>query len=397
MIDSIREQFNKSFQEKLYHQFLEEINDAYPRALDFRIAETPVFISKRMGEKMIQTCEYIVDQILQKDYTSKTENSIPPEERVPGEEGNCQFIAFDFGICTNGNGELEPALIELQGFPTLFGFQAFYPSILERHFAVPAGFSQFFNGTTRSSYIQSLYQTIVGDHDPENVILLEIKPHQQKTRIDFYCTTDLLGIPVVCITEIETEGNKVFYIKEGKKIPVKRIYNRIIADELNQVKMTSKISFDITAEWDVEWVPHPNWFYRISKFSLPLLNHQYIPNTTLLSDFKRLPQELDKFVLKPLFSFAGQGVIIDVTAEDLAEIKDPSNWILQEKKMYADCIPTPEGFAKTEIRIMYIWEPGHSRPKPITNLARLSKGKMIGTRYNKDKTWVGGSVAYFEQ
>jgi uncharacterized protein (UPF0248 family) len=397
MIDSIREQFNKSFQEKLYHQFLEEINDAYPHALDFRIAETPVFISKGMGEKMIQTCEYIVDQILRKDYTSKTENSIPPEEMVPGEEGNCQFIAFDFGICTNGKGELEPALIELQGFPTLFGFQAFYPSILEKHFSIPAGFSQFFNGITKESYIRTLYHIIVGNHNPENVILLELKPHEQKTRIDFYCTADLLGISVVCITEIETEGNKIFYIKEGKKIPVHRIYNRIIADELNQVKMTSKISFDMTALCDVEWVPHPNWFYRISKFSLPLLNHQYIPKTTLLSDFKSFSQNLDKFVLKPLFSFAGQGVIIDVTPEDLAKIKDPSNWILQEKKMYADCIPTPEGFAKTEIRIMYFWEPGRSRLIPVTNLARLSKGKMIGTRYNKDKTWVGGSVAYFEQ
>lgn len=397
MIDSIREQFNKSFQEKLYHQFLQEINDAYPQALDFRIAETPVFISKDMGEKMIQTCEYIVDQILQKDYISKTDNSIPPGERVPGAEGNCQFIAFDFGICTNDNGALEPALIELQGFPTLFGFQALYPSILEKYFSIPAGFSQFFNGATRSSYIHKLFKTIVGEHDPENVILLEINPHNQKTRIDFYCTAELLGISVACITEIETAGNKVFYVKEGKKIPVKRIYNRIIADELNQVKMNSNISFDMTAEWDVEWVPHPNWFYRISKFSLPLLNHQYIPKTTLLSDFKTLPQNLDKFVLKPLFSFAGQGVIIDVTQEDIAGIKDPTNWIMQEKKNYADCIPTPEGFAKTEIRIMYIWEPGQPRPIPVTNLARLSKGKMIGTRYNKDKTWVGGSVAYFEQ
>ena len=202
---------------------------------------------------------------------------------------------------------------------------------------------------------------------------------------------------MVCITEIETEGNKIFYSKEGKKIPVKRIYNRIIADELNQVKMTNKISFDLTAAWDVEWVPHPNWFYRISKFSLPLLNHQYIPKTTLLSDFKTVPQNLNNFVLKPLFSFAGQGVIIDVTPEDISGIKDPSNWIMQEKKFYADCIPTPEGFAKTEIRIMYIWEPGASRPIAVTNLARLSKGKMIGTRYNKDKSWVGGSVAYFEQ
>ena len=381
----------------MYHQFLQEIHDTYPHALDFRIAETPVFIGKSMGEKMIQTCEYIIDVILQKDYIHKTENSIPPGERVSGVEGNCQFIAFDFGICTNDNGELEPALIELQGFPTLYGFQSFYPSILEKHFSIPAGFSQFFNGVTKTSYIRSLYQTIVGNHDPENVILLELKPHEQKTRIDFYCTADLLGISIVCITEIVTEGNEVFYIKAGKKIPVKRIYNRIIADELNQVKMSDPIEFDMTEAWDVEWVPHPNWFYRISKFSLPLLDHPFIPKTRLVSDFNTIPENLDDFVLKPLFSFAGQGVIIDVTAEDLAEIKDPSNWILQEKKRYADCIPTPEGFAKTEIRIMYIWEEGNSRPQPFTNLARLSKGKMIGTRYNKDKTWVGGSVAYFEQ
>lgn len=397
MIESIREQFNRTFNDKMYHQFLKEINDTYPDALDFRIAETPVFISKEMGEKMIQTCEYIIDQILDEEYALKTEKSIPLGERVNGVEGNCQFIAFDFGICTNTNGELEPALIELQGFPTLYGFQLFYPSILEKHFTIPEGFSQFFNGISRSSYMHTLYQTIVGEYNPENVILLEIKPHEQKTRIDFYCTTEILGISIVCITELQTEGDKIFYVKAGKKIPVKRIYNRIIADELNQVKKTIPIHFDMTKRWDVEWVPHPNWFYRISKFSLPMLNHQYIPKTTLLSNFNTIPENLHDFVLKPLFSFAGQGVIIDVTAEDIKKIKDPDNWILQEKKKYADCIPTPDGLAKTEIRIMYIWEEGKSRPNPVTNLARLSKGKMIGTRYNKDKTWVGGSVAYFEQ
>jgi hypothetical protein len=397
MIESIREQFNRTFNDKMYHQFLKEINDTYPDALDFRIAETPVFISKEMGEKMIQTCEYIIDQILDEEYALKTEKSIPLGERVNGVEGNCQFIAFDFGICTNTNGELEPALIELQGFPTLYGFQSFYPSILEKYFTIPEGFSQFFNGISRSSYMHTLYQTIVGEYNPENVILLEIKPYEQKTRIDFYCTSEILGISIVCITELQTECDKIFYVKAGKKIPVQRIYNRIITDELNQVKKTIPIHFDMTKRWDVEWVPHPNWFYRISKFSLPLLNHQYIPKTTLLSDFNTVPENLHDFVLKPLFSFAGQGVIIDVTAEDIKKIKDPDNWILQEKKKYADCIPTPDGLAKTEIRIMYIWEEGKSRPNPFTNLARLSKGKMIGTRYNKDKTWVGGSVAYFEQ
>ncbi|HAK12187.1 MAG TPA: hypothetical protein DCO78_09650, partial [Chitinophagaceae bacterium] len=72
------------------------------------------------------------------------------------------------------------------------------------------------------------------------------------------------------------------------------------------------------------------------------------------------------------------------------------NWILQRKVQYADIIPTPDIPAKAEIRIFYFWKPGADRPIPVNNLARLSKGKMIGVRYNQDKTWVGGSLAYFE-
>jgi len=98
-----------------------------------------------------------------------------------------------------------------------------------------------------------------------------------------------------------------------------------------------------------------------------------------------------------LFSFAGQGVVIDVTKEDIEAIQQPEHWILQRKVKYASCIQTPDEPAKAEIRLMYIWEEGKERPILATNLARLSKGKMIGVRYNKDKDWVGGSVAYFEQ
>jgi hypothetical protein len=159
-----------------------------------------------------------------------------------------------------------------------------------------------------------LKDIIIAGYDPENVILLEIFPHKQKTRIDFYCTQDYLNIPVVCLTELVKEGKKLFYVQDEKKIEVKRIYNRIIFDELQQqspeVQEKGKILFE---DLDVEWAPHPNWFYRISKYTLPFIKHRFVPETKFLSDVKELPSDLENYVLKPLFSFAGQGVVIDVT------------------------------------------------------------------------------------
>jgi hypothetical protein len=306
------------------------------------------------------------------------------------------MIAFDFGICTSEDGSLEPQLIEMQGFPTLFGFQVYYPDLMRKHFPIPDNYTQYLNGLNHDSYLKQLKEVIVGDLNPENVILLEIKPHEQKTRIDFYCTRDYLGIEPVCITELIQEGKKLFYLKNGQKTEVKRIYNRLIFDDLHAQKASLGSFVDITQDLDVEWVPHPNWFYRISKFTLPFIRHPYVPTTWFLNELKQVPADLENYVLKPLFSFAGQGVVIDVKPEDIEHTKDPENWILQKKVKYADVIPTPDVPAKVEIRIMYLWKDGWDRPRPAINLARLSKGKMIGVRYNKDKEWVGGSVCYFE-
>ncbi|MGL6266664.1 MAG: hypothetical protein ACRC2O_02020, partial [Chitinophagaceae bacterium] len=237
---------------------------------------------------------------------------------------------------------------------------------------------------------------ILGGHQPENVILLEIKPHEQKTRIDFYCTQDYLGIEPVCLTDLIQEGKKIYYMKEGRKVQVKRVYNRIIFDDLHAQKDKLGNIPDITADLELEWVPHPNWFYRISKFTLPYIRHPYVPPTFFLNEVKEIPADLENYVLKPLFSFAGQGVVIDVSKADIEGIKDPENWILQKKVKYAGIIQTPDEPAKAEMRMMYIWKDGDARPVLATNLARLSKGKMIGVRYNKDKEWVGASVCYYE-
>lgn len=397
MVPEIRNAFNKAFTEEKYKDFLADLNSKHPGAIEFRVAETPVFIPKDFTKKMIDACEAIVDIITDKKFKALTQRAVPKNENVPNENDHTDFIAFDFGICENEDGELEPQLIEMQGFPTLFGFQVYYPQVIEKHFDIPANFSTYLNGYNADSYIQFLKEIILGGHQPENVILLELKPHKQKTRIDFYCTQDYVPIPIVCLTDLIQEGKKIFYEKDGKKIEIKRIYNRIIFDELAQIKDSLGDVVDITQPLDVEWAPHPNWFYRISKFTLPLIRHPYVPKTYYLNEVTQVPHDLENYVLKPLFSFAGQGVIIDLTQKDIDQVKDPENWILQHKVKYADIIKTPDIPAKAEIRIFYFWEKGAPRPIAVNNLARLSKGKMIGVRYNLDKEWVGGSVAYFEK
>ncbi|MFT3904196.1 MAG: hypothetical protein QM727_13555 [Niabella sp.] len=397
MIPDIRKEFNEAFSQEKYEAYLQELNSFHGGG-DFRVGETPVFVPRAFTQQMLDTCEAVIDVMLKPGFKTDTDRAIPPGYAVPNEEPYPAVIAFDFGVCSDGREGYEPQLIEMQGFPTLFGYQIMQSAVFARHFNLPDNFSPLLGGHTHETYLQTLKEVIVGQHAPENVILLEIFPHQQKTKIDFYFTQDFLGIKPVCITELIKKGNKLFYEDNGVEIPVKRIYNRVIFDELAQqspkVKEKAAILFE---PLEVEWVPHPAWFYRLSKFTLPLIDHPHIPQTRYLDTVKDLPADLENYVLKPLFSFAGQGVVIDVSPDDIAAVKDPENWILQKKVNYAPVIVTPDGPAKAEIRLFYFWKPGADRPIPGSNLARLSKGKMIGVRYNKDKIWTGSSFCLFEK
>ena len=395
MIKELREKFNANFTKEKYDAYMVKLENLHPGSLDFRNAETPIFIPAVFTAKMLHACEDIIDVIVDPKFIAITDRGIPQNVKVPNEDSHTQFLVFDFGICENETGELEPQLIEMQGFPTLYAFQAFHSALTAEYAALPDNFSPYLNGYTKETYIQLLKDIIVGDLNPKNVILLEIFPEQQKTRIDFYCTEQLLGIKTVCLTKLTAEGKKLFYDNNGVKTEVKRIYNRVIFDDLQKQEGLGEI-VDLTKEYDVEWAPHPNWFYRISKFTLPFIENRYVPQTYFLNELKQMPADLENYVLKPLFSFAGMGVVIDVTMEDIDAVKDPENWILQKKVKYADVIVTPDGPAKAEIRLFYFWKNGWDRPVGVHNLARLSKGKMIGTRYNKDKEWVGGNVAFFE-
>ena len=396
MVPEQRNSFNHNFSELKYEQLLSELNKNYEGAIDFRVAETPVFIDAHCNKQMLDTCDYIIDTITHPNFTALTDAAIPPNKNVPNQTAHPHFLAFDFGICMNEKNEIVPELIEMQGFPSLYGYQSLLDDATRTIYDIPVPFSAYYSGLNKTSYLQKLQSIIVGKHHPKNVVLLEIKPHTQKTRIDFYATAAFTGITIVCITDIIKEGDTLFYRNSaGEKIDIKRIYNRIIFDELDQmpadIKNAGRILFE---NLNVEWAGHPNWFYRISKYTMPLLQHPNIPASYYVNKLASIPEDLENYVLKPLFSFAGAGVIIDVTKNDIESLADPANWMLQKKVNYAPIIKTPTTPAKVEIRLLYLWEDGAARPFPALNIARLSKGKMIGVRYNQNETWVGGSIAY---
>ncbi|MEO1515534.1 MAG: hypothetical protein AAFV95_10990 [Bacteroidota bacterium] len=395
MISQIREQFNSNFSQDTYQKFLNYIAARYDHRPPFKIAETPVFVPDNLKKKLFDACESITDTLCRTDFKALSQGAILPDQIVPGEDEHTVFLQMDFGICKEANGELSPQLIEVQGFPSLYFFQDLVAEAYRKFYDIPDNFSHLFNGLTRQDYYDMLRRICVGDTDPKEVVLLEVAPTKQVTYIDFLIAQRELGIAVKCVTDLKKEGNNVFYIDEqGRKVQVKKIINRVIFDELIKRDDLAR-EFRFTQEANVEWVGHPHWFFRISKHTLPILDSPYVPKSYFLNQLDQMPDDLENYVLKPLYSFAGTGVIININQYDIDAIKDPENYILQRKVEYAPVVETLDEPSKCEIRMLMLWEKGQARPIMVNNLARLSKGEMIGVRYNKNKTWVGGAVGFF--
>ncbi|WP_317039514.1 hypothetical protein [Hymenobacter lapidarius] len=283
---------------------LADIDQQLPGQLDFRVAETPVFVPAGLRDKLIAAGESIINVIERPDFKELTEGAIPPHQRVPNEDDRPEFLTFDFAVCRDENGELEPQLIEMQGFPSLYAFQSWLPGEFRRHYPISDAVSPFIEVADFDSYQEQMRQFILAGEPAEQVILLELFPKKQKTRIDFFLSNQLWGVKAVCITQIQRVGRELFYENNGELIKIKRIYNRVIFDELAQHPELN-LSFDLTQDVDVTWVGHPNWFFRISKYTLPLLQGPFVPPSHFLSALTTYPEDLHNYVLKPLFSFAG--------------------------------------------------------------------------------------------
>lgn len=396
MNPEVRRAFNLAFTEEGYgavQSYLAREAGVEPA---FRISETPLFLTSELTRELVRGAEEICAAATSDDYLRQSGRALPDEIKVPGDEERPVFLQIDFALTAGEGGAVVPRLIELQAFPSLYGFQCILGRAFRAAFpAVPAHFTPYFGGLDETTYVERLRRAIVADCDPEQVVLLEIDPENQKTLIDFRAMERLIGIPTVDALKVEERDGKLYYRREdGREVEIRRVFNRVIFDEVERKGLD--LSHVFRREVDVTWVGHPNWYHRISKFTLPFLDTPFCPPTRFVSEIVGdLPADLENYVLKPLFSFAGLGVEIGPSAERLRSLPDPENFILQRKVEYAPCIETPDGGAKAEIRMMFLWDPeAGDKPELVNNLVRMSKGAMMGVDFNKNKTWIGASSAY---
>jgi len=378
LIPSLRRKFNEEFTEARHAQFLALLEQRTGGPPQFQHNQTPCFFDPALIEKMERYGKEMVETLLgDPQYSKASDTAIPPEYNVPREDAVPLFIQVDFGLDQNR----EPKLVEIQGFPSLYAYQPVLAECYRDAYGIDLPYLP--GGLTLGEYHGLLRQAIVGDHDPENVVLMEIDPSHQKTLADFRLTEQICGIKTADITHITKQGRRLFH--DG--VPIHRIYNRAIVDELQRRQIA--LRFDFRDDLDVEWAGHPNWFFRLSKFSLPYMKHPAVPQTRFLDELDRVDNP-ENVVLKPLFSFAGLGVVVGPSPQQI-EAARGRDYIVQDRVNFTPVIETPHGPAKVEVRIMYLWL---DTLRAVNTVVRTGRGSQMGVDHNRNMSWVGASAAF---
>ncbi len=383
MIPSLRQTFNRNWSPAKYQRFVALVTERSGVAPQFRHSETPCFLPAELVDRMARYGREMVEQLLANEtYQRDSREAIPERYRVPHEAPVPLFVQADFGFDRN----LEPRLVEIQGFPSLYAYQPVVAACYRDAFGIDAALSILPGGLGLDRYHAMLGEAIVGAHDPAHVVLLEIDPERQKTRCDFLVTEKLYGVRTVDVRAIHKRGSRLFH----GEIPIERIYNRAIVDELERRGI--EMPFDWRDDLEVEWAGHPNWFFRLSKFSLPYLRHPAAPRAQFLDQAGEI-ESPERYVLKPLWSFAGLGVVVGPTREDIAAVpaKRRGDYLLQERVDFAPVIETPAGMAKIEVRIMYLYL---DELLAVNTIVRMGRGAQMGVDHNKGLEWVGGSAGF---
>jgi hypothetical protein len=394
LIPSLRQSFNASWTEAKFARFRSIIESHADGPLGFPLAETPCFFSQSLMTRLTAAADELIRQSLAN--SERDGSAVVPERfRGPNAEAHPTFLQVDFGLVCEG-AEILPKLVELQAFASLYGFQRAVALAYQEAFDLPASLTPYLGELDDRSYDALVGEAIVNGHDPEQVVLMEIEPRKQKTWPDFAVTEKVWGVRPLDISEVIREGRRLFYQRDGRRVPIARIYNRVIPDELDRKGLS--LSFDYRDDIDVEWAGHPSWFFKISKHSIPRLEHPSVPRTWFLDELPDVPIDRERYLLKPLFSFAGSGIVFAPTDADLAMARrnEPHDFILQQRIEFTPVIETPEGPTQAEIRMMYVWPPKGTL-RPVLPLIRLGRGKMMGVDHNKGLRWVGASAGLMSE
>jgi hypothetical protein len=394
MLSESRRRFNAAWRPEAYARLRQALVERAGAPLAFKVSETPCFFPRSLLDGMVDTGRALVEQIFSNpEAMAAAAAAVPERFRGPSGEAVPTFLQVDFGLVRTDTG-VEPRLVELQAFPSLYAFQLVLAQTYRDVYGLEAGLDLHLGGLDTDGYLALLRTAIVGDGDPEGVVLMEIHPHAQKTRPDFTATERLWGVPTVDALEVVREGGRLFYRRDGALTRIRRIYNRVIPDELETAGLT--LPFDYRDDLDVEWAGHPSWYFRVSKFNIPWLSHRAVPATWYLHELEQLPEDRERYLLKPLFSFAGGGIVFAPGDADIAAIPAGrrDRYILQERMAFAPVIDTPDGPTQAEIRIMYVWT---DRLRAVLPLVRMGRGRMMGVAHNRNLDWVGASAAFIAE
>ena len=393
MVPELRAPFNASWTEAKYRDLIGRLERRTGATLNFPISETPCFFPRSLIDSLASTGIQLIDQILNSaEAMTAADAAVPERYRGQGAEAIPTFAQVDFGLVRDDAGNIAPKLVELQAFASLYGFQLAMAEAYRDAFELPSSLQPYLDGLAPDRYYELAANAIVGDNDPAEVVLMEIEPRRQKTWPDFVVTDQMLGVRAVDTSEVKREGRRLYYRRDGRVTQIKRIYNRVIPDELERKRI--QLPFGYGDDLELTWAGHPAWYFRVSKFSIPWLSHPSVPETRFLDGIEQLPVDRERYLLKPLFSFAGGGIIFAPTDAQIAAIphEERKNYILQERIAFEPVIDTPEGPTQVEIRIMYLRDGG--RLRPVLPLLRMGRGKMMGVDHNKGLRWVGASAGF---
>jgi hypothetical protein len=393
VIPALRQPFNAAWTDAKYRDAVRSLELRTGATLGFPLSETPCFLPSSLMQSLAATGIDLVNQILgSAEAMAAAEDAVPQRYKGAAAEPLPTFLQVDFGLVRDTNGAIQPKLVELQAFASLYGFQLAIAEAYRDAFGLAGSLKLYLDNLDPVTYHELIRRAIVGDHDPHEVVLMEIEPQKQKTWPDFIVTEQLWGVRAIDTSEVHREGRRLYYRRDGKATQIKRVYNRVIPDELERKRI--QLPFGYGDDLEVEWAGHPSWYFRISKFSIPWLQHASVPETHFLHGLESLPLDRDRYLLKPLFSFAGGGIIFAPTDAQIAAIPhaERKNYILQERVNFTPVIETPEGPTQVEIRIMYVRD--GSRLRPVLPLLRMGRGKMMGVDHNRGLRWVGASAGF---
>jgi hypothetical protein len=399
VIPQLRASFNAAWTDAQFRGVVARLETRTGATLDFPLSETPCFLPRSLMATLASTGLTLIDQVLDNpDARAAAEGVVPERYRGAGAEASPTFAQVDFGLVRDADGSLQPKLVELQAFASLYGFQLAIAEAYRDAFGLPSSLDLYLDDLTADRYYALVADAIVGDHDPAEVVLMEIEPRRQKTWPDFVVTEQMWGVRTVDTAEVRREGRRLYYRRDGKVTQIKRIYNRVIPEELERKRI--QLPFGYGDDLEVQWAGHPAWYFRVSKFSIPWLTHPSVPETRFLDAIEQLPSDRERYLLKPLFSFAGGGIVFAPTDAQIAAIPhaERKHYILQERIAFEPVIDTPEGPTQVEIRIMYVRDAstslkaGGSGLRPVLPLLRMGRGKMMGVDHNRGLRWVGATA-----